>query len=299
MDACWAFRSTSGSLFLSPDIRPLEITLEADELVDILDLDRGVARDHDARLDILGDHAAGADERAGTDAQPREDGRVGADAHVVLDGRAQHALEVARADGVGVVGEDDVRGEEDAAAQRHVLEEAPAVDARAVADPVARLEHRVGADAAVVSDDVVFADQRAVAAVEPVADDRARVDDRAGADHASGADDCLQLARLLPARRLADDRALVHDSALADVDVGEDQARPARAPAARRSSPCACSSTRTTATPSRADVSGSLPLRTQSTKCSSCSRSGSRCSRRGTPTAPPRTAATKSAEPPS
>src|SRR5260221_6677029 len=82
--ACCALRSTRGSLLFSPDIRPFEITLEAHELVDVLDANGRVAGDHYAGLDILGHDTAGADERSGADAQAREDRCVGADAHVVL-----------------------------------------------------------------------------------------------------------------------------------------------------------------------------------------------------------------------
>src|SRR5438445_7929188 len=81
MLACCAFRSTRGSLLFSPGIRPLEITLEAHELVDVLHLDRRVPGDHDAGCDVLRHDAARPDQRARADAQARKDGRVGADAH--------------------------------------------------------------------------------------------------------------------------------------------------------------------------------------------------------------------------
>src|SRR6266566_3306912 len=93
--ACCAFRSTRGSLLFSPDIRPFEITLEAHELVDVLDANGRVAGDHDAGLDILGHDTAGADERSRADPEPREDGYVGADTDVVLHSGAQNAFEVA------------------------------------------------------------------------------------------------------------------------------------------------------------------------------------------------------------
>src|SRR5436190_1569630 len=80
------------------------------------------------------------------------------------------------------------------------LKEALAVDARAAADPVSRLEHCVGADAAPVADYVVFPDHRAVAGVEVVTDGGAGVDDGAAPDHASAADGRRQLARPLPPR---------------------------------------------------------------------------------------------------
>src|SRR5579859_545991 len=135
IEACCALRSTNGTF--APDIGTLEVTLEAHELVDVLHLYRRAAGDHDARLDVLGDHAARADQRTGADLQARQDGRVGADAHVVLDRGAEDAVEVARAHGVRVVGEHDVRPEEHARAERGVLEEAAAVDPGAVADAVA------------------------------------------------------------------------------------------------------------------------------------------------------------------
>src|SRR6266446_7064564 len=111
--ACCAFRSTRGSLLFSPDIRPFEITLEAHELVDILDANGGVAGDDDPRLDVLGDHAPGADQRTGADADARQDRGVGANAHIVLYCGAEHAVEVARAHRMRVVSEHDVRRKED------------------------------------------------------------------------------------------------------------------------------------------------------------------------------------------
>src|SRR6266568_3981014 len=297
--ACWAFRSTRGSLLFSPDIRPFEITLEAHELVDVLDANGRVARDNDAGLDRLGHDASGADERSGADANAGKYRGVGADAHVILHRGAEHAVEVARAHRVRVVREDDMRAEKHSCAERDVLQEAAAVDSRPAADAVSRLEHRVGADAAVVADHVVLADERAVAAVEPIADDGSGIDDRAGADHAAGADHRLQLAWLLAPRRLADDCAFVHIRALADADVGVDHAMPSRDDDAARSSRCARSRTFTIATPSSAEAMGRRPVTMQSTKCSSCSRSGSRWSSLGMTMSPSRTAAMNSANPPS
>src|SRR5438045_2014942 len=240
IEACCALRSTNGTLstrlFLAPDVRALVEALEAHELVDVLDLYRRAAGDDDARLDVFGDHAARADQRAGADLQPRQDGGVRADADVVLDRRAEHAVEVARAHGVRVVGEHDVRPKEHPRAERGVLEETPAVYPRAVADAVAGFEHGVGPDAAVVADHVVLADHRAVAAAEAIADHSARIDHRARADGAAGADRRLDLARLLSPRRLADDGAVLHHRALAELHVWVDHARPARAAASWRRS---------------------------------------------------------------
>src|SRR5690242_5275151 len=127
MPACWAFRSTSGMCFSAtpltraPHVRSLVEALEADELVHALDAYRWAAGDDRTRFDILGHDAARTDERAGPDAQPRQDGRVGADADVILDRRAEHALQVARADRVRIVGEHHVGREKDSVAQRRVL----------------------------------------------------------------------------------------------------------------------------------------------------------------------------------
>src|SRR5260370_23169839 len=117
--ACCAFRSTRGSLLFSPDIRPFEITLEAHELVDVLDGNGRIAGDHDAGLDILGHDASGANERSGADPQAGKDRGVGADAHVILHRGAEHAFEVAAAHRVRVVSEDDVGAEKHPRSQGH------------------------------------------------------------------------------------------------------------------------------------------------------------------------------------
>src|SRR5438132_6850538 len=134
MVACWAFRSTSGRcfsatrLFCTPYVRPLVEPLEAHQLVHALQPRRGAARHHRSGLDVLGDHAAGTDQRTGANAQAGQDGRVGADAHVILDCGAEHAFEVARADRVRIIGEDDIRSEKDPVTQCRVLEDAADVN---------------------------------------------------------------------------------------------------------------------------------------------------------------------------
>src|SRR5438105_6071551 len=200
MAMCWAFISTSGRcfsatrFFCTPYVGPLVEAFEANQLVDALESQSWAAGHHRSCLDVLGDHAAGTDERTSADAQAGQDGRVGADAHVILDCGAEHAFEVAGADRVRIVGEDDMRAKEDPVTQGRVLEEAAAVNPRPIADSIARLQHGIGADAAVVTDDVVLADQCAMAAVEAISDDRPRIDDRARADHPSRTDHRLKLA---------------------------------------------------------------------------------------------------------
>src|SRR5712664_2857710 len=131
MAACWAFRSTNGSFWVtSPDVWTLVKAFEADQLGDGLDALGRTSRDHRACLHVFGHDAAGPDQRPRADLESRQYGRVGADADVVLDGRSQHALQVARTHRMRIVGEDHVRREEHALAQRCVLEKASAVDAR-------------------------------------------------------------------------------------------------------------------------------------------------------------------------
>src|SRR5579864_2076537 len=96
-DACCAFRSTNGTfpltrLRFAKHVRPLVKAFEANQLGDGFDAD-GRAAGHDgSSLDILRDDAAGSDERACLDLDPRQDGRVRTDAHVVLDRSAEHAI---------------------------------------------------------------------------------------------------------------------------------------------------------------------------------------------------------------
>src|ERR1700694_4417802 len=228
MAACGAFRSTRGSfpsmrLRRSPDIRPLVKALEADQIGDGLDPNRRVARDHSAGFDVLGDNAAGTDQGAGADPQAGEEGRIGADADVILDCRAQHTLEVTRTHGVRVVGEHDVWPEEHAVAQSRGFEKAAAMDTRSAADAITDLQHGVGADAAIVPDDVVLADEGPMAAVEPVADNRAGIDHGSRANGAARAAYRLQLARLGSSRWFANDSPVLDDRAIADLHVRVDQ----------------------------------------------------------------------------
>src|SRR2546423_10042211 len=108
ISAYCAFRSTSGicsaadTLLLAPDIRPLEEAFEAHELCHLLEHLRRIAADHRAGGDVTRHHRARADERSCADLHAGQDGGVASDAHVILDRGAKHALEVARADGVGV-----------------------------------------------------------------------------------------------------------------------------------------------------------------------------------------------------
>src|SRR3984893_13879546 len=139
MAACWAFRSTRGSfpsmrLRRSPDVWPLVKAFEADEVGDCLHAHRGVAGYHRPCLDVLGHHAARADQRTSADSHARQKRCVGADAHVILDWRAEHTLQIAWAHRVRVVGENDMGPEKHAIAQRRVFEKATAVNARAAAD---------------------------------------------------------------------------------------------------------------------------------------------------------------------
>src|SRR6266567_2195894 len=140
ISAYWAFRSTSGTcsaadtLSLSPHVRPLEESLEAHELLDLLQNARRVAADHGSGGHVASDYRARSHERACPDAHAGQDGRVAADAHVILHRSAEHAFEVARAHRMRVVGKDHAWPEEDSLAQRDVLKEALAVDAAAGAD---------------------------------------------------------------------------------------------------------------------------------------------------------------------
>src|SRR5258706_3279989 len=304
MEACCAFRSTSGSFGpmrfrCSPDVWPFVKALEADQLGDVLDPHRGAAGHDRARLDVLCHDAAGADQRAGADLQTGQDGGVRSDADVVGDRGAKHAVEIPRAHGVGIVGEDDMRAEEDPGTERGVFQKAPAMNTRAVPDAVSGLEHSVGADAAVIADDVVFSDQRAVAAAESIADDCSGVDHRSRSHDAARSDLRLVLTGLGSSRRLADGGAVLNDSALSELDVRIDQGCALRAGAAVRRSCSAHSSTRTIATPSAAEVIGVFPVLMQAMKWASCSRRGSSASSRGMTMSPSRTDAMNSAKPPS
>ena len=81
-----------------------------------------------------------------------------------------------------IVSKDDVGRDEDIVLDGHQLKEAASVDAHSVADPVPRLEHRVGSDRDIVADDVVLSDRDAVPRLEPIADRRSTVDCRELAD---------------------------------------------------------------------------------------------------------------------
>src|SRR5207237_8242392 len=122
-----------------------------------------------------------------------------------------------------------------------------------------------------------------VAADRPLADRRPSEDDGSGRDNRPGAE--LERRQLLArggrARRqrglLADDRVVKNPAALADHraridDRGLGDLR--HAGAATREA-WSCSSTRTTATPSRAACRGSLSPRTSARKRAHSSRSGS------------------------
>ena len=65
-----------------------------------------------------------------------------------------------------IVGEDDVRAEEDVVLDDAVLEEAAGMDANPVTDAVAVLERRVRPDGDVVAEHVALADESSVPRVE-------------------------------------------------------------------------------------------------------------------------------------
>src|SRR5258708_9447750 len=93
MAACWAFRSTNGSFWVtSPDVWALVKAFEADQLGDGLDALGRTSRHHRACLDVFGDDAAGPDQRPSADLDSRHDARVGADSDLVPNARPQHPL---------------------------------------------------------------------------------------------------------------------------------------------------------------------------------------------------------------
>ena len=108
-----------------------------------------------------GHHGASPDKSISANLHTWKYRAVGPDAGMPPYHGPAEAVPVARAiHGVWVIGEDDVGTDEDVILDGHQSQEAPGVDPHAVADVVAELEHRVGADGDVVPDLVVFADAR-------------------------------------------------------------------------------------------------------------------------------------------
>ena len=173
------------------------------ELRDLLDHPRGVAGDDGAGRHVVDDDRPGAHQRPLPDLDPRQDRAVGADARQAAHHGAPLAVLVARAaHRVRVVGEDDVGTDEDVVLDGHELEEAAAVDTDAAADPIAELEHGVGADADVVAEGVVLADARSLPGLQAGADRAPGIDGRERPYDRAGADGERTLA-LLGAARLA------------------------------------------------------------------------------------------------
>src|SRR5262249_23595666 len=154
--------------------------LEANELRHLLHHPRRVAGHHGAGRYVASDHSACTDQRSGSDPDAGQDGGVAANADVVLDDRAEDAVTEAGAGRVRVVRENHPRAQEDAPAERDVLQEALGVYAGSVPDLVARLEHSVGSNAAVVANEVVLSDQCGVAYAQSRAQDGTGIDDGAG-----------------------------------------------------------------------------------------------------------------------
>src|SRR6185503_4169465 len=192
---------------LEPRVRVRIDADEAREVADVvLELHRGVSRPHRARRHRMAHDAARTHERVLADLDPGQDRAVRADPCAAPHLSALHAVEVGRALRVRIVGEHDVRPEEDVVVDRGELEEASGVNAYTRADPVTELERRMRSDGDVVADHVVLADRGALSRLETRADGRAGVDRRERTDDRAGTDDELELALLLPARSAADDR---------------------------------------------------------------------------------------------
>src|SRR5205814_350559 len=130
-----ALGRTPGSLLFSPDIRPFEITLEAHELVDVLDANGRVAGDNDAGPDALGHDAA-----------------VVADHVVLADESAVPAVEPIADDGSCI---DDRARADHAAGADHSLQLARLLAARRLADDCAFVHIRALADADVGVDHAI------------------------------------------------------------------------------------------------------------------------------------------------
>src|SRR5437879_4816526 len=109
ISAYCAFRSTSGicsaadTLSLTPHVRPLEESLEAHKLPDLLEHTSRASAHNGAGRHVARDDRPGPDQRPGADLHTGQDRGVATDAHVVLHGRAEDTLEVARACWMGIV----------------------------------------------------------------------------------------------------------------------------------------------------------------------------------------------------
>src|SRR5688572_5845839 len=177
--------SRSECLTFEPRIRVWVYAGETGKRGDIaLDLHRRISGPHRAwRNAALAEHAARTDERVLPDLDAGKDRAVRADARAAADGRTLHALLVRGALRMRIIGEDDMRPEEDVVLDGHELEETPGVDPHVRADAVAELERRVRPDGDVVPDDVVLTDRRALAGLKARADRRAGVDRGERPDH--------------------------------------------------------------------------------------------------------------------
>lgn len=76
-----------------------------------------------------------------------------------------------------IVGEDDVRAEEDIVLDDTVLQEAARMDANPTSDAIAELESSVRPDRDVVAEQVALAYESAMSCAEPGSDRAARVHD--------------------------------------------------------------------------------------------------------------------------